>query len=57
VRSRGGEADDARRDPLFYPRLYLGAGIRVVGAADDYSRWEVEMKLAHYTAITRSSLR
>jgi acyl-coenzyme A thioesterase PaaI-like protein len=27
---------------------YLGAGIRVVGVADDYSRWDVEMKLAHY---------
>jgi acyl-coenzyme A thioesterase PaaI-like protein len=29
-------------------RPYLGAGIRVVDAADDYSRWDVEMKLAHY---------
>ncbi len=31
---------------LYLP--YLGAGIRVVSAADDYSRWDVEMNLSHY---------
>lgn len=27
---------------------YLGAGVRIVYAADDYSRWEVEMRLTRY---------
>jgi acyl-coenzyme A thioesterase PaaI-like protein len=31
----------------FYPP-YLGAGIRVTHAAEDYTRWDVEMKLTRF---------
>jgi acyl-coenzyme A thioesterase PaaI-like protein len=46
----GVSALDARKLKLLFKIYlpYLGAGIRVVGVADDCSRWDVEMKLAHY---------
>jgi acyl-coenzyme A thioesterase PaaI-like protein len=49
-RTAGVSALDARKLKLLFKVYlpYLGAGIRVVGVADDCSRWDVEMKLAHY---------
>jgi acyl-coenzyme A thioesterase PaaI-like protein len=48
--SEGVSGLGARQLKLFlnlYPP-YLGAGVRVVHAADDFSRWDVEMKLTRY---------